>query len=170
MAAAIELRPKSTAVLVRSILKGAFPATKFSVRTPTYSMSSSVEIRWTDGPTTKAVDALVGCLAMGSFDGMTDGFDYNTGADRFVIVNGQTYKTGCRYVTTMRRTSPELARKAAEQVAAFYGVTAPAITVNQWGSWNVETGNTSAHKFSGYDWTDLIYQATSDRSRFRQEG
>lgn len=168
---AIELNPKSTAVLVRTILKGAFPTTKFSVRTPRYSMASSVEISWTDGPTAGAVDSLIGCLRDGTFNGMTDGFDYNTGADRFVIVNGQTYRTGCRYVSTSRTTSPELARKAAQQVAAYYGVAKPEITVNQWGNWQVDCGNQNARAFSGhYDWSDLIHQATGDRTRFAREG
>jgi hypothetical protein len=165
MTNAIELNPKTTAKLVRTILKAAFPATKFSVRTPRGSMMSSVDISWTDGPTVAAVDAFVSCLKCGQFDSMTDGFDYKTGADAFVIVNGQTYRTGTRYVSTSRTTSPDFARRAAAQVAAYYGVTAPVIGVNAWGSWVVENDH-AAHAFANHDWSTLIYQATRDRTRF----
>jgi len=83
-----------------------------------------------------------------------------------VIVNGVTYAKGTRYVSTSRKTSRALAERAAAQVAAYYGVAAPVIGVNQWGSWTVENDHT-ARAFSGsWDWSDLIYQATNDRTRF----
>ena len=45
-----------TAKLVRADLKGAFPGVTFSVRSRTYSMGSHVDVKWTDGPATKAVE------------------------------------------------------------------------------------------------------------------
>jgi len=57
---------------VRAALKEAFPGVRFSVRSRTYSGGSSIDVRWTDGPTTNNVDAAVGKFAGSGFDGMTD--------------------------------------------------------------------------------------------------
>ena len=61
-----------TAGLVRRALLEAFPGVKFSVRISRYSMGSSVSVRWTDGPTAKAVDKIVYTFKGDYFDGMTD--------------------------------------------------------------------------------------------------
>jgi hypothetical protein len=60
------------AVLIRQALKKNFPGTKFSVRIDRYSMGSSVYVKWTDGPTSKNVDAVIGVYDGKRFDGMTD--------------------------------------------------------------------------------------------------
>jgi len=51
-------QPTATAAKVRRALKAAFPGVKFTVTTSRYSMGSSVEIGWTDGPELAAVDAV----------------------------------------------------------------------------------------------------------------
>lgn len=61
-----------TAKLVRKTLKGAFPDSKFSVRSSSYSGGASIDVSWTDGPTVRAVDAVVGGFAGANFDGMID--------------------------------------------------------------------------------------------------
>ncbi len=61
-----------TAKLVRKILKTAFPGTKFSVRSDTYSGGASVDIRWTDGPNREAVESVVKHYEGATFDGMQD--------------------------------------------------------------------------------------------------
>lgn len=66
------LSAAETAKVVRKILKTKFPGTKFSVRSETYSMGCSVNISWTDGPTTKQIDQAVGVLSGSGFDGMID--------------------------------------------------------------------------------------------------
>lgn len=66
------LSAADTAKVVRKILKAQFPGTKFSVRSETYSMGSSVRVSWTDGPTEKQVDSAVGVLSGSGFDGMID--------------------------------------------------------------------------------------------------
>ena len=45
------------AKLIRKELKAAFPGQKFSVRVDRYSLGSSIDVRWTDGPTIKQVEA-----------------------------------------------------------------------------------------------------------------
>lgn len=61
-----------TAKVVRVALKREFPGVKFSVRSDRYSGGASIDVRWTDGPTSSAVDAVVGDYAGGRFDGMED--------------------------------------------------------------------------------------------------
>ncbi len=60
------------AKIVRKVLKEAFPEVKFSVRSERYSMGSSIDVRWTDGPLAATVEAFVKRFQSTSFDGMTD--------------------------------------------------------------------------------------------------
>lgn len=68
----IHLTTAATAIEVRETLKKAFPQTKFSVVSSEYSMGSSIDVRWTDGPTHKQVDAILDAFEGAGFDGMTD--------------------------------------------------------------------------------------------------
>ncbi len=61
-----------TAKLIRAQLKAAFPGQKFSVRSSKYAGGSSITVYWTDGPTTKQVDAVTGIFSGSRFDGMID--------------------------------------------------------------------------------------------------
>lgn len=61
-----------TAKLIRAALKKAFPATKFGVRSKTYSGGASISVSWTDGPTDREVSAITGGFAGAGFDGMID--------------------------------------------------------------------------------------------------
>lgn len=60
------------AKLIRAQLKKNFPATKFSVKSSRYAGGSSIDIRWTNGPTQKEVDAITDPFSGGGFDGMID--------------------------------------------------------------------------------------------------
>jgi hypothetical protein len=73
-----------TAKKVRKELKESFPNTKFSVKSSTYSMGSSVTAHYMSGeiPDYKECSELVGSFASKSFDGMTDsanftGYEYD---------------------------------------------------------------------------------------------
>ncbi len=61
-----------TAKLIRKALAGEFPGVKFSVRSSTYAGGASIRVGWTDGPTGKQVDNVVGVFAGADFDGMID--------------------------------------------------------------------------------------------------
>lgn len=61
-----------TAKLIRAELKKSFPRTKFSVRGHKYAGGASIDIHWDLGPTSAAVDAIVGKYRGADFDGMTD--------------------------------------------------------------------------------------------------
>lgn len=61
---------------IRKELKLAFPNIKFSVKSQSFSMGDSVDIRWIDGPTTKQVDAITKKYQEGSFNAMEDIYEY----------------------------------------------------------------------------------------------
>lgn len=61
---------------IRAELKRAFPGVKFSVRSDRFSGGDSVQVTWTDGPTSEAVKRIIGNYKAGSFDGMTDCYNY----------------------------------------------------------------------------------------------
>jgi len=61
-----------TAKLVRKALKREFPTTKFSVRSSNYAGGASIDVRWTDGPTSKQVDPVLNAFEGAGFDGMID--------------------------------------------------------------------------------------------------
>lgn len=63
---------KEVAKLVRKALKDNFPGIKFSVRTDKASYSHALNISWTDGPTSKAVENVVEEYKGGDFNGMED--------------------------------------------------------------------------------------------------
>ena len=65
------------AKLVRAELAKHFAGTKFSVRTSRYSMGCSCSVRWTDGPSTRQVDAVIGRFSGKTFDGMDDSTHYH---------------------------------------------------------------------------------------------
>lgn len=62
-----------TAKLIRAALKKAYPSVTFSVRSKLYSMGSSIDVGWTDGPTEKQVESVAKWPFQGSsFDSMID--------------------------------------------------------------------------------------------------
>jgi hypothetical protein len=61
---------------VRIELKRNFPGIKFSVKSE-HRGSSSINIGWTDGPTTEQVEKVTGKYQEGNFNGMEDIYEYN---------------------------------------------------------------------------------------------
>ncbi len=70
--------PVVAAKNLRIELKRAFPGIAFSVRTSKYAGGNSIDVSWTDGPTTQQADKIANKYAGGSFDGMTDSYDYKS--------------------------------------------------------------------------------------------
>jgi hypothetical protein len=71
-AAATYLGAADVAKLIRADLKRAFPGVPFRVLSSNYSMGSSVNVSWTDGPIAADVDAIVEPYKAEGFDGSTD--------------------------------------------------------------------------------------------------
>lgn len=65
------------AKLVRQDLKKAFPSVKFSVKSRSYAGGNSIDIQWTNGPTHDNVVKVVGKYEQGTFDAMTDYYNYD---------------------------------------------------------------------------------------------
>lgn len=86
----------------------AFPSVRFSVRSDSFSMGNSVDVKWTDGPTTKQVDAIADKYQYGHFNGMEDIYEYDHSAesDAVSIVFGQS-----KYVHTSREFTDGLREK-----------------------------------------------------------
>jgi hypothetical protein len=65
---------------IRIELKAAFPAVKFSVKSKRFSGGDDINVSWIDGPTTRQVDAIIQRYREGTFDGMTDCYEYERSA------------------------------------------------------------------------------------------
>lgn len=68
----IALSTAATAKEVRATLTQAFPHTKFSVRSSVYSMGSSIDVQWTDGPTHAQVSPILHSFDASGFDASQD--------------------------------------------------------------------------------------------------
>lgn len=92
-----------TAKLMRSALKESFPGVKFSVRAD----GNSINVRWTDGPAAKLVEAVTDQFKGGYFDGMIDyaGSVYHK-------LDGKPVSFGSKYVFCSREDSDEAIAKA----------------------------------------------------------
>lgn len=66
---------------VKKELTKAFPNVKFSCTYQTYSMWSSVDIGWVDWPTEREVEVIAKKYQYGTFDWMTDMYEYTNNRD-----------------------------------------------------------------------------------------
>lgn len=134
---------------IRIELKQAFPSVKFSVNGKSFSMGNSITVAWTDGPTTKQVDAIIDKYSQGNFDGMTDCYQY--GNDPWNEVFG-----GSKYVHSTRHYSAELIARAIRELVAKYGDrNTPTVEDYQQGN---ARGTPVAGGVYGFDWQSLIHQ------------
>lgn len=132
------------AKLIRSALKAAHPAVKFSVRTSSYNC---VNVGWTDGPSQPAVDSIIEPYSFGGFDGMIDlayssqNWLHPDGRIEFAATRGTAGSTGTvpaqftdcpapgailvrssvKYVFSNRRVTPEEWAPWLAWAAAVYG-------------------------------------------------
>jgi len=104
---------------IRKELARVFPGVKFSVRSDSYSGGDSIDVSWTDGPTSSEVTKYTDKYQECDFDGMTDSESYRHGL--FSDLFG-----GAKYVHESRSISPALVI----EVAAGMGYT---ITTDQYG-------------------------------------
>jgi hypothetical protein len=104
---------------LRALLKKNFPGVKFSVRSSSFSGGSSIDIRWTDGPTRAAVDAIADQFSQGSFNGMEDIYEYSRAVWPELF-------GGAKYVHSSREFSDQAVEHA---LITVYGNTADRPTV-----------------------------------------
>jgi len=98
---------------IRIELAAAFPGVKFSVKSRRFSMGDAIDVRWTDGPTSEQVDEIIKRYVAGSFDGMTDSYDYVRNAWRDAFGDA-------KYVSGQRDDSDRAIAAAIRTVFAKY--------------------------------------------------
>ena len=101
---------------IKRELKDAYPKTKFSVRARSYSGGNSIDINWTDGPTSEEVEKITGKYQEGHFNGMEDIYEYSK-TNVWPSVFG-----GAKYVMWHRHHSKEAYLQAVAEVEKEYGI------------------------------------------------
>jgi hypothetical protein len=160
------------AKLIRKALKREFPTAKFSVRSSRYAGGSSVDVSWTDGPTSEAVNKVAGIYGGADFDGMVDlktscqawlepdgtathafsGGQGSTNPERYgdaPSANSRLVRFGADYVICQRTLSPEFEGRIIEHIEKTFALDTPGNKYSQ----NARFGNGWA--------SDLIYRISA---------
>jgi conjugative element/phage-associated large polyvalent protein len=151
--------PAESAKLLKQALRARFPACEFSVRCSRGTGYGDCSVSWRDGPSVRLVEQVIASFEGESFDGMTDMRE----SRHVLLADGR--RTGLRLINHQRTISPALARKAAAQVAAFYGLPLPTITEEN-GSWQVDGDTQWVRSDIREYWSTLIYRAASNASQY----
>jgi hypothetical protein len=124
-----------TAKLLRLALKESFAGVKFSVRSSTYAGGASIDVRWTDGPNSHQVKAILDCFCGAYFDGM---IDYK--GSRYHSLDGKPIHLGADFVHGSREYSDAAVARALRIASKRFGATG---TVEQYRNgtlWNTPVG------------------------------
>jgi hypothetical protein len=169
------------AKMLRPQLRKNFPGVKFSVRIDRYAGGSSIDVKWTDGPTAKQVEEIAHGFRGRRFDGMDDlsyGADswycpehgarashtWGTGDERDDVVSSrccaqaELVHFGSGYVTANRTLSPEFEKELAKLVAHESGMS----------GWDMNTRLPEGSVFHYYPFDrvrDGVYRLSCDISR-----
>lgn len=120
---------------IRIELRAAFPSVKFSVRSERFAGGNSINVFWTDGPTSDQVDAIIGKYQAGSFDGMQDLYIYER--SDFRTKHGEA-----KYVFPHRMYSDTMVANVLARVCRHLGGLDRELTVEDYRKgriWNVYT-------------------------------
>lgn len=101
------------AAAIKAELQNKFPGIKFSCTSDSFSMGDSVDIRWTDGPTTTEVKAISAKYQYGHFNGMEDIYEYT---------NSREDIPQSKYVSENRKMSDEVSQLATVLKDKFSGM------------------------------------------------
>lgn len=102
----------AAAKAIRAKLKKTFPGVTFKVRSRSFSMGDDVSVSWADGPTTDQVERLVSYHEEGTFDGMTDMYEYDNVHSNIAQV---------KYVMTQRECSRPAYAATVDYINRRYG-------------------------------------------------
>lgn len=111
----INERATETAKKIRKELKKAFPEIKFSVRSSTFSMGSSVTVSYTDGVPQKEVEEIVNRFQSTSFCGMDDSTTYHG-----YMYEGKLY-IGAKFVSVSRKLTEEYREQIKNKMVEING-------------------------------------------------
>ncbi|HET6494549.1 MAG TPA: LPD29 domain-containing protein [Thermoleophilia bacterium] len=147
-----------TARLVRKALKRDFPGVRFTVHSKTYAGGASVDVKWTDGPTTAEVKPLLDSFEGAGFDGMIDlkfyiqhyvrdgeilgtrsaGTVGNAGVypawDDGPFEGAELVHLGADFIFGERDYSPAFLERMIDETCDYWGIAdKPAVTVSKYG-------------------------------------
>jgi len=140
---------------IRAELARTFPGVKFSVKGRSFSGGDDINVSWTDGPTSKQVDAIIDKYSAGIFDGSDDSYTYSHSA--WIEAFGDA-----KYIMANRHYSDALVVKAIEEIKAKYG-DAEAPTVEQYNQGQANgspLGN--AEGSNHWNWQSLINRTAQE--------
>ena len=101
----------AAAKAIRAELKKAFPKTKFSVRSESYSMGDAVRVSYNDGPTLDSVDEIIRKYQYGKFDGMSDCYEYT---------NDRTDIPQSKFVTAQRTLTDDIYQTVLAEFSKYF--------------------------------------------------
>lgn len=156
-----------SAKVLKATLVAAFPKTKFSVKLSRGTGYGSVTVRWADGPTVQAVDAIARSFEGKGFDGMTDSTFYKKTA----MPDGRPSALG--YVMLSRQISAAFARRALLQIASYFGATeVPEVKDASFGFQFVDQNQCWAlvAPQAGVEWGTAVHRAVEDRTCYQFQG
>lgn len=107
---------------IRKELKSIFPHIKFEIHSRSYSGGCSVDVRYINGVPTESVEKVVRKYEYGSFDGMTDCYNYD---------NSRSDIPQAKYVLVQREISNDVYSKVEADIAKNYGLENPS-DENEW--------------------------------------
>jgi Large polyvalent protein associated domain 29 len=104
------------AKLVRKALKAAHPGVKFSVRSRRYAGGASVDVEWTDGPSTQEVEQTTSHYQGTHYDA---GQDLTLSQTSTIATDHgeEVVRYGAHYMTYRRELSPEFATELQGEIA-----------------------------------------------------
>ena len=100
------------AKLIRKELKEKYPEIKFNVRSKSFSGGNDVNIDYINGVPADDIRKLTYKYEAGSFDGMTDMYNYNYDKTR----------PTAKYIFVNRRISDDVWEKTKKEIASSYGI------------------------------------------------
>lgn len=114
------LNATEVAKRIRADLKKAFPTTKFSVRSSSFSQGSSVDVSYIDGPTVAQVESLMNRYGGRGFDGSNDSTYFNE--VMHLTENGPVIFWTGAFLNAHRKHSAEAIEAAAATLRTKYAI------------------------------------------------
>ena len=108
----VQTESAKAALMIKTILKREYPSVRFSVRSDNFANGNSVRISWVDGVPTKEIEGFARQFESGTFDGMTDCYNYDNTANH----------PQAKYVHCQRDVSPEKNAIIREQLAKLMNI------------------------------------------------
>jgi hypothetical protein len=189
------LSATETSKIIRTALKATYPTVKFSVRTES---RGTINIYWTDGPSTARVEKIANQFEGKGFDGMID-LEYHING---WLLNGKIVGTRCHgtegsrgcvpawgliaphddcelvsfgagYIFTRRDLSPKFMGRLVAQVAAYWGIEAPAVETSKYDSAGYVKAtpqqDSEAMSHTNRWWDSLVHAAAANRLEYARD-